>query len=731
MANTPQATQKTVKILVVEDSPTQLEALRFLLEESGFAVVVATNGREGLAAAKASMIDLVISDIVMPEMDGYTLCKTLRADETLRHLPVILLTSLSDPRDVIQGLESGANNFICKPYEDRALLARVQNVLANLEIRKDSSSEMGINIFFAGQRFFITADRLQILDLLLSTYENAVNRNSELMRTRDELRILNEQLEVRVAERTAALAAEVVERQASQEREHHLNRLLRTIRNINQLIVCEKDPARLIEQACELLVKTDGYRAAWIVLYGKDSPISLVAQAGWGKIFEPFSERLRRGLLPPCVAEVRSTESGIATFDLPQACHDCTLTEPAASSPSCVARIGFGSEDFGLLHIHFNTSKKIDDDETGLLLEVAHDLGFAMYGIITDKARKESEEKLQVITNSAPDAVILKDGNGRISYWNPASERVFGYSQAEALGHNANELLIPEIVRPQYNKVIEEFRQPGVEAIIGKVVELTAKHKDGHEFPIEMAISSIRMADNFWVSTIIRDISDRTRAEEQIRNSLKEKEVLLREIHHRVKNNLQIISGLLTMQADQSAGKSLEEIFQDSQDRIHSIALIHEKLYSSHNLSEIAFDDYLRVLVGTLFASYHVAADHITAAYKLDPVFFNIETAMPLGLIVNELVTNALKHAFPGRKRGEIRIELLERPGTARRAPTCELTVANNGKSLPPGFKPGTQKSLGMHLVMMLADQLQAKLKISRKAGTRFTLIIPMGNKNK
>ncbi|MDD5307812.1 MAG: response regulator [Deltaproteobacteria bacterium] len=227
MADTPETTQKAVKILVVEDSATQLAALRFLLEGAGFSVVTATNGREGLAAAKANAIDLVISDIVMPEMDGYALCKALRANEALRHLPVILLTSLADPRDVIHGLESGANNFICKPYNERALLARVNNVLANQEIRKAAPSELGISIFFAGQRFFITADRLQILDLLLSTYENAVNHNTELVRARDELRVLNEQLETRVAERTAELTAEVEERKRGEAAREKLEEQLR------------------------------------------------------------------------------------------------------------------------------------------------------------------------------------------------------------------------------------------------------------------------------------------------------------------------------------------------------------------------------------------------------------------------------------------------------------------------------------------------------------------------
>jgi DNA-binding response OmpR family regulator len=209
MTDGPENTQKKAKILVVEDSATQLEELRFLLEEAGYAVVTAANGQKGLAAARSNAIDLVISDIVMPEMDGYALCKALRADKKLGKLPVMLLTSLADPKDVIHGLESGANNFFCKPYDGRALVARVGTVLANQELRRTATSEMGINIFFAGQRFFITADRLQILDLLLSTYENAMHKNSELGRARDELRSLNERLETMVAQRTTALTTEI------------------------------------------------------------------------------------------------------------------------------------------------------------------------------------------------------------------------------------------------------------------------------------------------------------------------------------------------------------------------------------------------------------------------------------------------------------------------------------------------------------------------------------------
>jgi two-component sensor histidine kinase len=212
--------------------------------------------------------------------------------------------------------------------------------------------------------------------------------------------------------------------------------------------------------------------------------------------------------------------------------------------------------------------------------------------------------------------------------------------------------------------------------------------------------------------------------------------VLLQEIHHRVKNNLQIISGLLTLQADQSAGKSLGDIFRESQDRIRSIALIHEKLYRSHNLAEIAFDEYLRALTENLFTSHGITAGSVSLHYEMEPLLFTIEKAIPLGLIVNELVTNSLKHAFPAGRQGEIRIglhahkgaksfALKTESGTLHVMPTCELVIADNGIGLPAGQVPGQEKTLGMKLVSMLARQLQAELKVKVGPGTEFRLLFP------
>ncbi len=176
-----------VDILIVEDSPTQAEQLRRLLKGNGYAVRMAANGREALAAARSRKPRLIISDILMPEMDGYALCKQIKATETLKNTPVVLVTSLSSPQDVVQALACGADNFLTKPYEGRYLLSRVHYILANQELREKQKMHVGIEVHLAGEKHLITAERQQILDLLISTYDEAVRISEELRAKQEQL----------------------------------------------------------------------------------------------------------------------------------------------------------------------------------------------------------------------------------------------------------------------------------------------------------------------------------------------------------------------------------------------------------------------------------------------------------------------------------------------------------------------------------------------------------------
>ena len=214
------------EILVAEDSITQAEQLKRILENDGFRVSVARDGRKALASLRSHKPTLIISDITMPEMDGYELCRRIRLDPELADLPVILLTSLSDPEDVFRGLQCGADNFITKPYEPIYLVTRIRHLLANAHLRSFHEVQMSMQVFFGGQKHTINSDRAQILNMLLSTYEAAVQRNRELEQTRDELRILNDQLEIKVQERTASLEAEIAERHRAERAVREMNATL-------------------------------------------------------------------------------------------------------------------------------------------------------------------------------------------------------------------------------------------------------------------------------------------------------------------------------------------------------------------------------------------------------------------------------------------------------------------------------------------------------------------------
>jgi signal transduction histidine kinase len=175
-------------VFIVEDSPTQLEQLKYILEQNGYAVRTAPEGATAIKAIREKPPEIVITDVVMPELDGYALCKLIKDDPELKEIPVMLLTNLSDPQDVIKGLQAGADNFLTKPYNEHFLISRINYILLNKELRSASvSSDVGLDIFFGGRKYFINSNRMQIIDLLLSTYENAIQKNTELAEANQQL----------------------------------------------------------------------------------------------------------------------------------------------------------------------------------------------------------------------------------------------------------------------------------------------------------------------------------------------------------------------------------------------------------------------------------------------------------------------------------------------------------------------------------------------------------------
>jgi DNA-binding response OmpR family regulator len=205
------------QILIAEDSPTQAEKLKYLLEKHNYKVLVAKDGKEAIGMVIEHNPSLVITDIQMPVMNGYDLCKEIKSREKTMNIPVILLTSFSRSEDVMEGISCGADNFLTKPFREEYLVSHIEQILSNREIHKSETIKVELEVLVGAKKRVITVDHQQILTLLISTYEAAVQRNDELVKAQDDLRKLNERLEESVTERTAELSAEIAIRKSTEE----------------------------------------------------------------------------------------------------------------------------------------------------------------------------------------------------------------------------------------------------------------------------------------------------------------------------------------------------------------------------------------------------------------------------------------------------------------------------------------------------------------------------------
>ncbi len=334
---------------------------------------------------------------------------------------------------------------------------------------------------------------------------------------------------------------------------------------------------------------------------------------------------------------------------------------------------------------------------------------------ITERQRaQEIAERFAAIVKSTDDAIISKDLNGIVTSWNPGAERIFGYTANEVVGKSIKMLFPPGRVEEETTILTRVGRGEAVEHF-----ESVRVRKDSTNIDVAVTISPLKDASGKVVgaSKIARDITGRKESARLIEAALHEKEILLKEIHHRVKNNMQVISSLVNLQAESVADPAQREVFGEVRARVRAMALVHEKLYQSKDFASVDFAEYVKSLMRHLMRGYGAAAARVSLRLEMDPVKFSVDTAVPCALILNELTTNALKHAFRGRASGEIAVAL--RRGDAGEA---LLTFRDNGNGLPPGTDWRQSTSLGLRLVDMLARQLSATVEVDAGHGTEFRL---------
>ncbi len=354
-----------------------------------------------------------------------------------------------------------------------------------------------------------------------------------------------------------------------------------------------------------------------------------------------------------------------------------------------------------------------------------------------ERAIRESEEKYRAIYDQAYIGIGQVNLEGRFMQVNKQLSEILGYAEEELVEMNLSDLRsnkahdLWQMIRDRILEGNNE-RLSLEENLLGKNDEIIFVN-------ITVALVHDTKGGSDYFVVVFDDISERKKAEMELLNSLNEKEVLLKEVHHRVKNNLQVISSILNLQSSFSDDPATLDILMESQNRIRTMSFVHESLYRTKNFSSIEIGDYIKTLAQNLFHSYQVGPGKIGLDFDIDEsIYFDLDKAIPCGLIINELVSNSLKYAFPGENTGNIRVALNKRykpvpvkegnAGTDGGEPPrdqtqyVELVIEDEGVGLPDKIKNGKRETLGLQLVESLCEQLEGEMEVSNSNGTKYLI---------
>ncbi|HBH61381.1 MAG TPA: hypothetical protein DDX85_06530 [Nitrospiraceae bacterium] len=505
---------------------------------------------------------------------------------------------------------------------------------------------------------------------------------TERKKAEEELWRAHQLLEARVKERTAELEKsnillneEIQERRTAEKNLQKEKEKLRTYLDISATMVVILDSAQKVtlinKKGCEIL----GYLQEEII--GKN----------WFDSFLP--ERLRE--------EVKQVHAKLMAGDIdPVEYYENEVLTKDGEEKIVAWYNTFFCDEAGHITATLGTGVDITDQKK------------------TEKALRISEERFRGAFESAAIGIGMVSPEGRWLKVNSALSHIVGYSEQELLSLTFQDITHPE----DLDADLEYVRQMLAGEIRNYHMEKRYVHKEGHIVWILLSVSLVRDehgAPLHFVSQI-QDITKRKQAEIQIAASLKEKEVLLQEIHHRVKNNMTVISSLIKLQSDKVTDEHYKELFNESTNRIKTMALIHEKLYRSDDLARIVFSDYLKDMIDNILGSYGINARKVHIKKELERITLPLDISIPCGLIVNELLSNALKYAFPNGNIGEILVSLRKNNGN------IELTLSDDGVGLPVDLDFRNTGSLGLNIVNALVRQIKGDIELHREQGTEFLI---------
>lgn len=509
-----------------------------------------------------------------------------------------------------------------------------------------------------------------------------------------------------------------------QENIKHLNKILRAIRIISQLIVTEHNPQKLIEKACKLLTETRGYEAAGIILLDESGKPAGFSESGYGEHFSCFHGRYCNGDYPFCIEKVFTGESLYVCKEFDKT--GCILHLSDKKNICLVKLLKYGKIPGGIIFASIPETIEANKEEIELFEEICTEISYGLQQIRMRESRKQiiealkhksrAEENIQI----AGIFIMALNTEGKIVMINPKGAGILGADENQLIGKSWVESFIP-------GEHLEKCRKMFSKLITGKL---------GSDMHFEDTI--INMAGEKKIllqhSTLMRDeqgkiigvlctaddITERKKLEEKLKSSLAEKEILLMEINHRTKNNLQILSSLVNHQILMTDNTGTKELLSQIKGRLKAMSVIYEALCSQEDISCINFQEFLEKLFHSVITSYQSGKGNIRIEINAGGVCLDIKKGVACALIINELVSNAVKHAFPDEKQGLVKI------GIWVEGDNNYISLSDNGIGIPEGMNIEQTESLGLKIVQLLTRQLKGKISLNSMEGTRWEISFPV-----
>jgi PAS domain S-box-containing protein len=596
----------------------------------------------------------------------------------------------------------------------------LKNYPASFVILDDNGSIIDVNEHFI-ELIGFTRNELSVLHLsdLMSEVEHSKLANSltkayKLKRFYDELSFSGKSgLQIRCNIEFLKLKSDGIllfvtpntAQQNFESKSHRLNRILDAYRTVVRHIVRTKDERILIEKVCQILTDYQGYYNAWIALYNMNKEFSFFAESGVGDDFIHIKQALMDNDVPDCAFKALNCDDVILIHNPPTECKQCPLSYIYPEKGAASIKLHYNEQIFGTMTVSLPLEYLKDIDEINLFIELTEDLSYALHQIQKDKEIR----RLENIIRTVQQPMSLVSPDYKFIAVNDFYGKLFNLELSNIVNRPIAELFDKDyfltVIKPNLDRALT-----GDHVTFNTIYQFTGLGK--RDMEINYYPYYDLHGDVTGVVVNCTDITKQKASEKRIQTLLREKELLLREVHHRIKNNMNTVKNLLYLQAMKNSDTVVRNILESAERRITSMMILYDKLYKGNHNTEIFLNDYLTSLVQEALKTHN---QKVVVLFNIVSVKVSVSIASALGIIVNELITNSMKYAFSNDTQNKLTIsaQIVNE--------NVVLKISDNG----PGFKFDKKDGFGLELVTALTEQIRGDFLIESNNGTLCTLTFP------